>query len=294
MSIDLTARLQEIYNGAYSLLNQANQILSDRGGETANDIYTALQNIASLPDGDTLARIALEASTDGAELVDLKLDSSWGNLRPYAFYYNSKIRSIDLSGCENMTEIPDYCFNNADNINDVKLPKTIRRIGEKAYSYTGFTELCVPASVTTLGINAFREIMSLEKLTFEDNGNLEEIPVYTFATCPLKEVSFGTTSKVKTIRNNAFLGCPIQKILLPQSLEKLEWNVLSANHIYFQSKPTIHTSAFKMPTSGECYIYVPWSVGEVAGAPWGATNATITYDCPVDEMEGKYDDIEIV
>lgn len=25
-------------------------------------------------------------------------------------------------------------------------------------------------------------------------------------------------------------------------------------------------------------IKVPWSEGSVAGAPWGATNATVTYD----------------
>ena len=29
-------------------------------------------------------------------------------------------------------------------------------------------------------------------------------------------------------------------------------------------------------------IYVPWSLGDVAGAPWGATNATIHYDTVFD------------
>jgi len=28
-------------------------------------------------------------------------------------------------------------------------------------------------------------------------------------------------------------------------------------------------------------IYVPWSEGEVAGSPWGATNATIHYNSEV-------------
>lgn len=32
-------------------------------------------------------------------------------------------------------------------------------------------------------------------------------------------------------------------------------------------------------------IYVPWSEGEVANAPWGATNATIHYDCTSEQLE---------
>lgn len=36
-------------------------------------------------------------------------------------------------------------------------------------------------------------------------------------------------------------------------------------------------------------IYVPWSEGEVANAPWGATTATIHYDTPLDDFAASWD-----
>jgi hypothetical protein len=63
-----------------------------------------------------------------------------------------------------------------------------------------------------------------------------------------------------SIGNNAFYGC-----------SKL-------NTITFEGTPTnIGSGAF-----GNCYnlaiINVPWAEGEVSGAPWGATKATINYN----------------
>ena len=53
---------------------------------------------------------------------------------------------------------------------------------------------------------------------------------------------------------------------------------LSLNTVVFTGTPRfIYDTAFdgcKMLTT----INVPWSEGEVAGAPWGAPNATINYN----------------
>ena len=48
--------------------------------------------------------------------------------------------------------------------------------------------------------------------------------------------------------------------------------------VVFSSKPTsINFNAFS-GCSSLATIYVPWSEGEVASAPWGANGATIIYD----------------
>lgn len=52
--------------------------------------------------------------------------------------------------------------------------------------------------------------------------------------------------------------------------------------VYFYKTATISDNAFRS-CSGITDIYVPWSEGEVAGAPWEATNATIHYDTVYDE-----------
>lgn len=59
-------------------------------------------------------------------------------------------------------------------------------------------------------------------------------------------------------------------------------NCSSLTTVVFSSKPTlIHSSAF-LGASALTDIYVPWSDGEVANAPWGAENATIHYNSDID------------
>ena len=52
--------------------------------------------------------------------------------------------------------------------------------------------------------------------------------------------------------------------------------------VYFYKKATLEDQPF-YNCSGITDIYVPWSSGEVSGAPWGANNATIHYDTVYDE-----------
>ena len=55
----------------------------------------------------------------------------------------------------------------------------------------------------------------------------------------------------------------------------------SIHTVYFYKKASIHSAAFR--GAGIRDIYVPWSEGEAANAPWEATNATIHYDTVYDE-----------
>lgn len=55
-------------------------------------------------------------------------------------------------------------------------------------------------------------------------------------------------------------------------------NCTGLTSITFEGNPkTIHSSAFN-GCSNLTTIYVPWSQGQVANAPWGASKATIIYD----------------
>ena len=49
--------------------------------------------------------------------------------------------------------------------------------------------------------------------------------------------------------------------------------------VEFLGTPTsISADAFTANAANITSILVPWSNGDVANAPWGATNAVITYD----------------
>ena len=60
------------------------------------------------------------------------------------------------------------------------------------------------------------------------------------------------------------------------------YNIASLTQIIINSTPSlIDKNAFRKASS-LADIYVPWSEGEVANAPWGATNATIHYNTTFD------------
>ena len=90
-----------------------------------------------------------------------------------------------------------------------------------------------------------------------------------------------------TMNSWVFRGCRFAKAILPTTLTTTyarTFGEVSRMHtVCFTGKPmyiNINASTFDTTVTG---IYVPWSEGEVARAPWGATSATIHYDTVYDE-----------
>lgn len=84
------------------------------------------------------------------------------------------------------------------------------------------------------------------------------------------------------IRQFAFYNVAnLEDVIIPDFIEEIGDSAFGGNmdidSITFEAKPkTIDNAAFKNP---QIYIInVPWAEGEVANAPWGATNATINYN----------------
>ena len=114
--------------------------------------------------------------------------------------------------------------------------------------------------------------------------NLKKVPVETFNGCSaLTSVPF---DNIETIGNHAFRNCSSLsgELLLPKikSVGNTSFRGTGFTTVKFGEKPTMGTNVFQNCTS-LTDIYVPWSQGEVANAPWGATNATIHYDTVYDE-----------
>ena len=85
------------------------------------------------------------------------------------------------------------------------------------------------------------------------------------------------------IRDNAFYSCSSLALTsLPSGITNIGnyafQSCSSLASLTFEGKPTsISNSAFRSCTNLTT-INVPWAEGEVANAPWGATNATINYN----------------
>lgn len=95
--------------------------------------------------------------------------------------------------------------------------------------------------------------------------------------------------KCQTLDSRCFQDCNMSEIRLPQTLKKTNTYSINRNSnltkVYFTGKPdgiVLGGATFDTVVNLRD-IYVPWSEGEVANAPWGAPRATIHYDTVYDE-----------
>lgn len=149
-----------------------------------------------------------------------------------------------LKVLERRSEITSFTF-----------PKGIKKIGICAFRYCDIKITELPDTITEFANNAFEECgIRLTKLP----ANLVRIGNSVFSWCNItvKQIPSG----VNFIGDYAFNCC----------------NALT--EITFMGKPsTISGTAFNA-CANLTTINVPWAEGEVANAPWGATNATINYN----------------
>ena len=135
------------------------------------------------------------------------------------------LRHLDMEDARMVNDaLPDRAFDGSF-IRDYKLPKTLKKIGESAFSYNLLLkELIIPESVEEIGRNLLFFSTEVEKVRFPDN--LEVMNDFLCAECwKLKEVNI--PSKVREIYGGIFYGClkaPSSIAVLPETVEILDGN----------------------------------------------------------------------
>lgn len=139
----------------------------------------------------------------------------------------------------------------------LSLPNGIETIEKHGLANTHFRTIELPDSITEIGEWGISTNILLKSIKLSKNINA--IPVAAFSgNMGLKELTI--PASVISINMLAFMLC------------------FSLETVTFLGTPTyIDTTAFES-CSDLTTINVPWSEGEVKGAPWGATNATINYN----------------
>lgn len=128
------------------------------------------------------------------------------------------------------------------------------------FSNTGISEIKIPKSCSSFGIFSFSENSQLEKVEFEDDSSITEIPEFCFFNCynlksinlpknikKLEKMAFILCSKltnislehIEVIGDNAFMSTRLQRIVIPSSIEKIGENAFgscnSLREIIFES-----------------------------------------------------------
>lgn len=132
--------------------------------------------------------------------------------------------------------------------------------------------------VTKIGRYAFR---GCNQLVNVEVPNVTVFDRYAFFGCS-KLTMPSLPSGLTIINENALSGCTKLTITsIPSTVTSIGFAAfrgISNTSITFKGKPNlINSSAFEN-CSKITTINVPWAEGEVANAPWGATNATINYN----------------
>ena len=140
-------------------------------------------------------------------------------------------------------------------------------------------DLAIPEGVTKIRDYAFQKLSTLKTVSLP--STLTYIGQYAFYDCT-GLTAFEFPEGFTTLRSASLAGCKnIRELVFPASLATLEGafgGCFNLRKVTFKGKPTtMSTSAFY--NCAQLYtINVPWAEGEVAGAPWGASTATVNYN----------------
>ena len=190
-----------------------------------------------------------------------------------------------------VTEIAAYGFNGCRGITAVQIPESITIMGASAFrECTGLSEILGCEGVTTIPSYCF---YGCTNLSFDFSlSNVTKIEDSAFRRCT-SATAFAKLDNLESIGTEAFSQCSAmektffgeantyeQDLRIPASVQTIEsyafWRCWGLAKIRFLGTPTsISSNAFD---SIDGDIYVPWAEGAVAGAPWGATRATIHYN----------------
>lgn len=220
--------------------------------------------------------------------------------------------SISIINAPQVSVLAGYVFNNAVSLSIVELPNLINIEGINAFTGTALSSIYLP-KLKTINSAAFSGCYSLTEVNLPElkNGYNNSISVdNAFQNCRLLKLI--TLPKYEGVfRTGWFDGCyDLQEAIFPKlkqittnynfrncyALEKVYapectvWtgtqNFLNCNalrRMCFYTKPTTISNALFSGAPVLQDIYVSWSNGEVAGAPWGApAGCTVHYDTEFD------------
>ena len=219
---------------------------------------------------------------------------------------------LDLSGVENLTEIPEAAFegingNATDNLVGVVLPNTVTSIGKDSFCATGLTEISIPSNVNSIGNYAFSSCKNLASIKFSDGltsiggrafrfcYSLKSIVIPdsvttlvgwgTFEECySLTDVVFG--NGITEIPQDMFFGCTsLKTVHIPVSVKKINAGAFAC----------YNEKSFTVKYAGTVKQLNEIEVGmNSSSANYGATNAPLlkaTIVC-TDGKSGTYEELK--
>lgn len=213
----------------------------------------------------------------------IKTDGVMLDIGYNAFTY-CNFSNIDLANC--IRSISYYAFEYCNGLTEVTLPGCIKNINNFFYNCNNLRKITISDGTLRIAGNAFERLSELEEVIIPDS--VIEIGGGAFSGCSkLKKVRL--SNNLKKLQRYTFSYCSaLQEITLPKRLEEIEYDVFRnctnlESIVIPYNVEKISYSAFENCTNLK-NIYVCKNLLSIENSPWGAKNATITWNYCIEDM----------
>lgn len=226
--VDLPGSVTQIGNSAFSGCTKLADVYFDNIEDVwKNNVTIGYTNdplkkakMHFLPGGKCGKNLVWALSYDG----DLTITGT-GDMYDYEYqtapWYKDRSYLAHITINEGATSIGNFAFDYCEKVESVKIPSTVKKIGNRAfYNCKLLAGLTLPSGLSSMGEFAFYGCKKLTSVKIP--SSLKEIPFYSFAYCDmLSEVTLH--SSLVTIGGGAFENDKaLKKVSLPSSLKTID------------------------------------------------------------------------
>lgn len=189
-------------------------------GESAFEECRQLTSII-LP--NSLESISNNAFRNCSNLGGINLPSTLQELGFYAFYGCENVKSVVLPESLETIEIGTF---EASGIESIVFPSNLKMIEESAFANCeGLTRLELPEGVERIGNHCFSSCTNLEYIYLPDSiSSIDHAAFYNCSNLTSIDIPAGLT----VLSDSVFSGSGLTSVIIPKTVEKIEYNVFSA------------------------------------------------------------------
>ena len=177
-------------------------------------------------------------------------------------FRGSRIDEVDFP--EGLEGIADLAFSGVKNLRRAILPNSCQRLGSGIFGeIDSLREIRFPEGISDIPWCAVWKCPKLETVRIPES--VEIIQFEAFRSCvSLRSVDF--PSRLRIIEERAFYGCPLDSVVFPATLEKIEMSAFKYNpHLskIYSLSPIPPVGCVDSDTSHDIPVYVPVGSAEL-------------------------------